>query len=61
MAKSYTVYCRGRHCLLRSNCKRYLNGQRMPDSMLESSDQHCWIDKCDEESRDMFDPERKSS
>lgn len=54
MDKNYT-YCRGIRCLLRTNCKRYLIGQR---HYLEED--HEWIESCDEEDRSLFDPERAS-
>jgi len=60
MATPHYTYCRGNRCLLRSNCKRYLDGQRMPDSLLGKSDHHGWIDHCDEETRELFEPEKKS-
>ena len=56
MTKLHYTYCRGVRCLLRSNCKRYLGGQYVHDEGNEQS----WIDYCDEEERDFFDPQQKS-
>lgn len=56
MAKLHYTYCRGVRCLLRSNCKRYLGGQYVHDEGNKQS----WIDYCDEEERDFFDPQQKS-
>jgi len=58
MAKSYSPYCNGNHCLLRSNCKRYLDGQNI--YLQNNSKKYVWIDKCDEKERDLFDPMKKS-
>lgn len=55
MEKTYHTYCRGKRCLLRTNCNRYLCGQRLP-----ANNQENWIDHCDEETRQMFDPDKKS-
>ena len=60
MDKSYYIYCNGNHCLLKSNCKRYLYGLRFPVCVQKESDQYMWIDNCDAETRELFEPEKKS-
>ena len=56
MATPHYTYCRGNRCLLRSNCKRYLEGRYF----YVENDKRTWIDHCDEEERDFFDPDKKS-
>ena len=58
MATPHYTYCRGNRCLLRSNCKRYLEGRYFYSNA--ESDKRTWIDNCDEEERDFFDPDKKS-
>ena len=55
MAKSDYTYCGGKRCLLRKNCKRYLEGQGI--NFDEGTD---FIDNCEEDERPLFEPAIKS-
>ena len=61
MDETIDTYCRGKRCLLRTNCKRFLHGQHLiPAAQPDGTDKHSWIDNCDEETRELFEPEKSS-
>ena len=45
------TYCKGKNCLLRSSCKRYVDGQAIP---IGEMDQHWWMEHCDVETRECY-------
>lgn len=52
MANKDFTYCNGKWCGLRSQCRRYLDGQRIIAS--NDDEQYYWMDHCDPEIRDGY-------
>lgn len=44
------TYCKGKNCLLKDNCIRYLEGQHVGNGF------HWWMENCDPETRENYYP-----
>lgn len=53
MANTVT-YCNGKGCILRSQCRRFLDGQRIIANHNGDTNQHWWMDNCDPETREGY-------
>lgn len=47
-------YCNGDGCLLRNQCKRYVEGQRIKDNHHGDTNQFYWMDSCNIDNRELF-------
>ena len=54
MANTDITYCNGKGCILRSQCHRYQDGQRIIANNDGDTNQHRWMDNCDPETRELF-------
>jgi hypothetical protein len=54
MANTDIAYCNGKGCILRSQCRRYLNGQRIIVNQNGDANQYRWMDNCDPETREGY-------
>lgn len=54
MANKDITYCNGKGCVLRNQCRRYQDGQRIMANRHGDSNQHRWMDNCDPETREGF-------
>ena len=52
MANTDMTYCDGKGCVLREQCSRYIDGQRIKNGHGEG--QYYWMDHCDIETREGF-------
>jgi len=50
------TYCYGKGCILRSHCKRYLDGQRIIVNIDGDTGQYIFTDNCNIENRELFMP-----
>ena len=48
------TYCNGKGCVLRNQCKRYQDGQRIIANINGDTDQYAWMDNCNPENREMY-------
>ena len=48
------TYCNGKGCILRSQCRRFQDGQRIIANYNGDTNQHRWMDNCDPETRDGY-------
>lgn len=54
MANTEITYCNGKGCILRSQCRRYQDGQRIIANQNGDTNQYLWMDNCDPDDRDGF-------
>jgi len=54
MANTNITYCNGKSCLLKNQCKRYQDGQRIADNREGDTNQYWWMDNCNPETREMY-------
>ena len=54
MANTDITYCNGKGCILRSQCRRFQDGQRIIANYNGDTNQHRWMDNCDPETRDGY-------
>lgn len=48
------TYCNGVGCVLRTQCKRYQDGQRIIANTNGDTGQYAWMDNCNPENREMY-------
>ena len=48
------TYCNGKGCVLRNQCRRYLDGQRIIANHNGDTNQYWWMDNCNVENRDGY-------
>ena len=48
------TYCNGDGCLLRNQCKRYVEGPRIKDNHHGDTHQFYWMDSCNIDNRELF-------
>lgn len=48
------TYCNGIGCVLRNQCKRYQDGQRIKQNVERDTGQYVFMDSCNEEDREMY-------
>lgn len=54
MANTDIIYCNGKGCILRSQCRRFQEGQRIIANYNGDTNQHWWMDNCDPETREGY-------
>ena len=54
MANTDITYCNGKGCILRSQCRRFQDGQRIIANYNGDTNQHRWMDNCDPETREGY-------
>jgi hypothetical protein len=54
MANTEITYCNGKGCILRSQCRRFQDGQRIIANQNGDTNQHRWMDNCDPDDRELF-------
>lgn len=54
MANTDITYCNGKGCILRSQCRRFQEGQRIIANYNGDTNQHWWMDNCDPETREGY-------
>jgi hypothetical protein len=53
MTNTDITYCNGKGCILRSQCRRFQDGQRIVANYNDTN-QHRWMDNCDPETREGY-------
>lgn len=48
------TYCNGKGCILRSQCRRFQDGQRIIANHNGDANQYRWMDNCDTETREGY-------
>lgn len=54
MANSDITYCNGVGCMLKNQCKRHQDGQRIKANVNGDTGQYWWMDNCDQKNLDGF-------
>lgn len=48
------IYCNGKGCLLKDQCKKYVNSKAIYINKHGDTNQYRWMDNCDPETRDGY-------
>jgi hypothetical protein len=54
MANTEITYCNGKGCILRSQCRRFQDGQRIIANVERDTGQYIFMDNCDSETREGY-------
>ena len=54
MANRDVTYCNGKGCVLRGQCRRFVDGQRIIVNAERDENQYWWMESCNEETREGF-------
>lgn len=54
MANKDIAYCNGKGCILKSQCRRYQDGQRIIENLDGDANQYIWMDSCNPNNREGF-------